>query len=299
MGAAASAGMMGGEPGAEGEEGGAGLRSPDCYFCHMCRHSFEFAPGTQSDGRDSEAPDICTACGSDAVEMVRRGGRGGSMMPATDTLHQLVMASDGAISGPELLMNMLAFSGHGLFGPDPAEVAMQSMDDPNESKHRPTPEDIREELPERPVGMGVLAREPDCVICGEEFALGSLATSLPCAHHFHKRCIMPWLEKHSSCPVCRFELVDEEGCLSPPPKRRPANATPEPTEAPEPEPEPEPTAAVAKAGPPQAFAWQTTEPEPEPVVDGGGEGGGEGAAMGEADAARQTRLGQLEPTEID
>ena len=56
--------------------------------------------------------------------MVRRGGRGGSMMPATDTLHQLVMASDGAISGPELLMNMLAFSGHGLF------TAVRELADP-------------------------------------------------------------------------------------------------------------------------------------------------------------------------
>lgn len=181
MGAAASAGV--GAVGPEGPGGESGHVTPDCYFCHMCRHSFEFLPGPQSDGRDSQAPDICTACGSDAVELVRRGGRGGSMMPATDTLHQLVMASDGAISGPELLMNMLAFSGHGLFGPDPEERAMQESLEA-EGKSRPTPEEVREQLPERPLGMSVLEREPDCVICGEEFALGGAATSLPCAHHF-------------------------------------------------------------------------------------------------------------------
>lgn len=179
MGAAASASLHGAHGGGEGEH-----LSPDCYFCHMCRHSFEFLPGIQSDGRDSQSPDICTACGSDAVEMVRRGGRGGSMMPATDTLHQLVMATDGAISGPELLMNMLAFSGHGIFGPDPEERAMQESLDSADGKSRPTPEIVREQLPERPLGMSVLEREPDCVICGEEFALGSVATSLPCAHHF-------------------------------------------------------------------------------------------------------------------
>ena len=82
-------------------------------------------------------------------------------------------------------MNMLAFSGHGLFGPDPEERAMQeSFDSSVDGKNRPTPEDVREKLPERPLGLGVLAREPDCVICGDEFCLGGAATSLPCAHHF-------------------------------------------------------------------------------------------------------------------
>lgn len=193
MGAAASAGE--GAQGAGTSDGEGGHRTPDCYFCHMCRHSFEFTPGPQSDGRDSQAPDICTACGSDAVEMVRRGGRGGSMMPATDTLHQLVMASDGAISGPELLMNMLAFSGHGMFGPDPEERAMQESLDAADGKSRPTPEEVREQLPERPLGMSVLEREPDCVICGEEFVLGGAATSLPCAHHF----VRTLSAVHSSC----------------------------------------------------------------------------------------------------
>lgn len=83
--------------------------SPDCYYCHVCQQSFEFSPGMQSDGRESEAPDICAACGADAIEMVRKGGGTDALMPAADTLHQLVLASGGQVSGHELLMNMLAF----------------------------------------------------------------------------------------------------------------------------------------------------------------------------------------------
>ena len=105
-------------------------RTPDCYYCHLCKQSFEFSPGMQPDGRPSDAPDICTSCGADAIEMVREGTDNGSMMPATDTLHQLVLASGGAVSGHELLMNMLAFGDHGLgflgFGRDPADGVMQS-----------------------------------------------------------------------------------------------------------------------------------------------------------------------------
>jgi hypothetical protein len=47
-----------------------------------------------------------------------------------------------------------------------------------------------------------------CPICSEEFvAADKYAKRLPCGHVFHERtCLLPWLAKTNSCPMCRFEL---------------------------------------------------------------------------------------------
>jgi E3 ubiquitin-protein ligase RNF115/126 len=49
-----------------------------------------------------------------------------------------------------------------------------------------------------------------CSVCLDDLEVGSQAKQMPCEHKFHSSCILPWLELHSSCPVCRFELPSEE-----------------------------------------------------------------------------------------
>lgn len=43
-----------------------------------------------------------------------------------------------------------------------------------------------------------------CGICGEPCGE---AVQLPCGHLFHlNECVEPWLKRHCTCPVCRYEL---------------------------------------------------------------------------------------------
>ena len=49
-----------------------------------------------------------------------------------------------------------------------------------------------------------------CSVCLEDIEIGSEAKEMPCKHKFHSGCITPWLELHSSCPVCRYQLPSDD-----------------------------------------------------------------------------------------
>ncbi|CAH9144507.1 unnamed protein product, partial [Cuscuta epithymum] len=46
-----------------------------------------------------------------------------------------------------------------------------------------------------------------CSVCLEGFCKGDVITSLPpCSHRFHKACILPWLRRKYTCPLCRSNI---------------------------------------------------------------------------------------------
>ncbi|KAJ1262124.1 hypothetical protein BS78_09G083400 [Paspalum vaginatum] len=57
--------------------------------------------------------------------------------------------------------------------------------------------------------------ERECAVCLGAMADGDAARRLPrCTHVFHRGCVDVWLREHSTCPVCRDEVVRPavEGC---------------------------------------------------------------------------------------
>uniref|UniRef100_A0ACD5U355 Uncharacterized protein n=1 Tax=Avena sativa TaxID=4498 RepID=A0ACD5U355_AVESA len=48
----------------------------------------------------------------------------------------------------------------------------------------------------------------ECAVCIVEFRDGDLARLLPrCGHRFHAACVDTWLRLHSTCPLCRADVV--------------------------------------------------------------------------------------------
>lgn len=50
----------------------------------------------------------------------------------------------------------------------------------------------------------------ECPVCKEDYAVAEQVRQLPCNHFFHGGCIVPWLELHDTCPVCRKSLSGED-----------------------------------------------------------------------------------------
>ncbi|KAF6166904.1 hypothetical protein GIB67_020133 [Kingdonia uniflora] len=49
--------------------------------------------------------------------------------------------------------------------------------------------------------------QDECAICLEWFETGDTLVHLPCAHRFHSRCIVPWIETNAHCPCCRMSIT--------------------------------------------------------------------------------------------
>jgi len=48
--------------------------------------------------------------------------------------------------------------------------------------------------------------EEQCAVCRVELERGEDAATLPCGHAYHEGCVLAWLERAKSCPVCGVEL---------------------------------------------------------------------------------------------
>lgn len=47
----------------------------------------------------------------------------------------------------------------------------------------------------------------NCPVCLEMYRPKDLARVLHCRHLFHKACVDPWLLKHQTCPVCKWNML--------------------------------------------------------------------------------------------
>ncbi|CAG7877024.1 unnamed protein product, partial [Brassica rapa] len=99
-----------------------------------------------------------------------------------------------------------------FFGPGLEQLIQQlAENDPNRYGTPPASKSAIEGLPTVKVSKDMLKSEMNqCAVCMDEFEDGGDVKQMPCKHVFHQDCLMPWLELHNSCPVCRYELPTDD-----------------------------------------------------------------------------------------
>eukprot|EP01017_Pseudomicrothorax_dubius_P044216 TRINITY_DN7453_c0_g1_i2.p1 TRINITY_DN7453_c0_g1~~TRINITY_DN7453_c0_g1_i2.p1 ORF type:complete len:175 (-),score=12.08 TRINITY_DN7453_c0_g1_i2:311-835(-) len=73
-----------------------------------------------------------------------------------------------------------------------------------EKKSIPLPKEYRKQLKAMKIGKS----KKECTICMNNFKEGEVIRQLPCKHIFHHCCVKPWFQKKSTCPNCRYDLLD-------------------------------------------------------------------------------------------
>ncbi|KVI04436.1 E3 ubiquitin-protein ligase RING1-like isoform X1 [Cynara cardunculus var. scolymus] len=116
--------------------------------------------------------------------------------------------SDGDPSGFHLPANL----GDYFIGPGLEQLIQQlAENDPNRYGTPPASKSVVRNLPSIKITDDLLESDySDCAVCKDSFELHEEAKQLPCKHVYHQDCIIPWLELHNSCPVCRFELPTDD-----------------------------------------------------------------------------------------
>ncbi|TYJ99063.1 E3 ubiquitin-protein ligase RING1-like [Cucumis melo var. makuwa] len=99
-----------------------------------------------------------------------------------------------------------------FFGPGLEQLIQQlAENDPNRYGTPPASKSAIEGLPDIKITEELLATDSSqCAVCKDTFELDEVAKLMPCKHIYHADCIIPWLELHNSCPVCRYELPTDD-----------------------------------------------------------------------------------------
>ncbi|XP_021910714.1 E3 ubiquitin-protein ligase RNF181-like [Carica papaya] len=49
-----------------------------------------------------------------------------------------------------------------------------------------------------------------CAVCQDEMKKGEEARAMGCKHFFHPLCIIEWLRRKETCPLCRYQMKPKE-----------------------------------------------------------------------------------------
>lgn len=129
---------------------------------------------------------------------------------------QSISVGGGAVAGdmnpfdssPLLFMGNLGDYAWGREGLD--TIVTQLLNQMETSGPPPLAKDKINDIPKVEITAEEVERKLQCSVCWEDFKINEKVRKLPCSHLYHEECIVPWLNLHGTCPICRKSLNGEE-----------------------------------------------------------------------------------------
>uniref|UniRef100_A0A182Q7P1 RING-type domain-containing protein n=1 Tax=Anopheles farauti TaxID=69004 RepID=A0A182Q7P1_9DIPT len=159
--------------------------------------------------------------GPDARPSMRYPGRRGSRRRGVQNINHvdhilreiLISVSGGAHGGGGGGGSMLFMGNPGdyAWGREGIDtIVTQLLNQMDNTGPPPLEKERIAEIPTVTITEEQVERKLQCSVCFEDFVVGESVRKLPCLHVYHEPCIIPWLELHGTCPICRNSLSPEE-----------------------------------------------------------------------------------------
>uniref|UniRef100_A0A182M074 RING-type E3 ubiquitin transferase n=1 Tax=Anopheles culicifacies TaxID=139723 RepID=A0A182M074_9DIPT len=180
------------------------------------------ASGTSTAGADmgEGAASSSSGGGGDTRPSFRFSGRRGSRRRGVQNFNNvdqmlreiLISVSGGAngagAGGPMFFMGNPGDYAWGREGID--TIVTQLLNQMDNTGPPPLEKERIAQIPIVTINEEQVERKLQCSVCFEDFVVGESVRKLPCLHVYHDPCIIPWLELHGTCPICRNSLSPED-----------------------------------------------------------------------------------------
>ncbi|XP_055613802.1 E3 ubiquitin-protein ligase Iruka-like [Uranotaenia lowii] len=124
----------------------------------------------------------------------------------------LISVADGANGGaggtPMFFMGNPGDYAWGREGLD--TIVTQLLNQMDNTGPPPLEKDKIAEIPKVTISAEQVELKLQCSVCWEDFQIDEVVRKLSCAHVYHESCIIPWLQLHGTCPICRKSLAPEQ-----------------------------------------------------------------------------------------
>ncbi|XP_046679670.1 E3 ubiquitin-protein ligase Iruka isoform X3 [Homalodisca vitripennis] len=147
----------------------------------------------------------------------RRGGRGRPVVPFENLIQDFIvnltevgLGGLGVTPRPNGPVVFLGNPGDYAWGREGLDaIVTQLLNQMDGNGPPPLAQDKIQEIPTAAITQDQVDSNLQCSVCWEDFKVSEPVRKLICEHVYHEPCIIPWLELHGTCPICRMTLSEE------------------------------------------------------------------------------------------